>query len=305
MEKTLIVLVGPTGIGKTSTSIRIAQHFNAEIISSDSRQVYKELSIGTAVPTSLELSLAVHHFIQDRSIHDTYNASIFEEEALITLGKIFENHHVAVMAGGSMLYIDALCNGIDDLPSVDKEIRNQLVGQFEQEGIDGLRLQLKKLDPGYYAQVDLKNPKRILHALEICIMTGRPYSSFRTNKTKKRPFSIIKIALNCDRELLYSRINQRVDNMIADGLIEEAKSVCQFKSLNSLNTVGYKELFAYFDNKISKEEAIELIKKNTRNYARKQLSWFRRDQNITWFDIAQADEIIHFLDSKINGPANS
>ncbi len=300
MKKTLIVLVGPTGIGKTSTAIKIAQHFKSEIISSDSRQVYKELSIGTAVPETEELQSCKHHFIQTHSIHEDYNASIFEFEALKLLENLFQKHEVVVMTGGSMLYIDALCNGIDDIPTVDKEIRDALVKKFESEGLDGLRLQLKKIDPEYYAEVDLKNPKRILHALEISIMTGKPYSSFRTKEKKTRPFRIIKIGINTDRQALYSRINQRVDIMLQKGLIEEAKNVYSHKGINSLNTVGYKELFSFFDGEISEDEAVELIKKNTRNYARKQLSWFRRDKTITWFEPEQSDEIINYLDAKLN-----
>ena len=301
MEKTLIVLLGPTGIGKTSTSIKVAQHFNTEIISSDSRQVFKELSIGTAVPSPEELNSCKHHFIQTKTIHDKHNASIFETESLILLDRLFRKKNIVLMVGGSMLYIDALCNGIDDLPSVDQKIRDDLVKTFESEGLDGLRIQLKTLDPTYYAEVDLKNPKRILHALEITIMTGKPYSSFRTKKIKPRPFNIIKIGINTDRELLYNRINQRVEEMMQVGLLEEAKTVFPFKGINSLHTVGYKELFSYFNGEISREEAVELIKKNTRNYARKQLSWFRRDKSITWFDINQSDKIINFLETKLYG----
>ena len=301
MKKTLIVLVGATGIGKTSTAIKIAQHFKTEIISSDSRQVYKELSIGTAVPEIEELQSCKHHFIQTHSIHENYNASIFETEALKLLEQLYQKHNVIVMAGGSMLYIDALCNGIDDLPTVDKEIRDSLVERFELEGLEGLRLQLKTIDPVYYAEVDLKNPKRILHALEISIMTGKPYSSFRTNAKKTRSFDILKIGINTDRQVLYSRINQRVDGMIEKGLINEAKNVYPHKGINPLNTVGYKELFAYFDGDMSEDEAIELIKKNTRNYARKQLSWFRRDNTITWFEPERTDDIINFLELNING----
>ncbi len=300
MKKTLIVLVGPTGIGKTSIAIKISQHFKSEIISSDSRQVYKELSIGTAVPDKEELQSCKHHFIQSHSIHENYNASIFEVEALKLLETIFQKRDIVVMAGGSMLYIDALCNGIDDIPTVDREIRDALVNKFESEGLDGLRLQLKKIDPEYYAEVDLKNPKRILHALEISIMTGKPYSSFRTKEKKTRPFRIIKIGINTDRQILYSRINQRVDKMIQNGLIKEAKNVYPYKGINPLNTVGYKEIFAYFDGEISENEAVERIKKNTRNYARKQLSWFRRDKTITWFEPEHSDEIINYLDTKLN-----
>ena len=230
----------------------------------------------------------------------TITQVFLKTEALKLLETIFQKRDIVVMAGGSMLYIDALCNGIDDIPTVDREIRDALVNKFESEGLDGLRLQLKKIDPEYYAEVDLKNPKRILHALEISIMTGKPYSSFRTKEKKTRPFRIIKIGINTDRQILYSRINQRVDKMIQNGLIKEAKNVYPYKGINPLNTVGYKEIFAYFDGEISENEAVERIKKNTRNYARKQLSWFRRDKTITWFEPEHSDEIINYLDTKLN-----
>ncbi|MFV0590324.1 MAG: tRNA (adenosine(37)-N6)-dimethylallyltransferase MiaA [Draconibacterium sp.] len=292
MQKTLVVLTGPTGIGKTSVGIEIARHFKTEIVSCDSRQIYKELYIGTAVPSPKELASVPHHFIQTHSIEESYNASKYEHEALQLLETLFEKHDLVLMVGGSMLYVDAVCKGIDEMPDADAEIRTALKQRFEKAGLEDLRLQLKKLDPVYYETVDLKNPNRIIHALEICLMTGKPYSSFRTNPDKIRPFNIVKIGLNCERELLHQRINQRVDTMIAAGLIEEARHVYPKKHLNALNTVGYRELFDWFDKKITREKAIELIKRNSRRYARKQLTWFRRDETVHWFEPGQTSEII-------------
>ncbi len=298
MSKTLIVLTGPTGIGKTSVGIKIAQHFDTEIVSSDSRQIFKELSIGTAVPEQEELDAIKHHFIQSHSITENYNASRYEKEAMELLEKLFESRNMVLMVGGSMLYIDAICKGIDSMPDADPEIRADLKRQLEENGLESLRLQLKKLDPDYYKTVDLKNPNRIIHALEISIQTGKPYSSYRSNQNKKRPFSIIKIVLNCDREMLHKRINLRVDQMVASGLEKEAHSVFPHKELNSLNTVGYREWFACFDGEITREKAIELIKRNSRRYARKQITWFRKDPTANWFDPGQIKEIIKFIESK-------
>ncbi|MCF6356590.1 MAG: tRNA (adenosine(37)-N6)-dimethylallyltransferase MiaA [Draconibacterium sp.] len=300
MHKILVVLTGPTGIGKTTVGIKIAQYFNTEIVSSDSRQIFKELRIGTAVPTKNELATVKHHFIHSHSISENYNASRYETEAIQLLETLFEQKNIIVLVGGSMLYIDAICKGIDIMPDVDTEIRNSLKKQFEKEGLESLRLQLKKQDPDYYKTVDLKNPVRIIHALEICLMTGKPYSSFRSGPNKKRSFTIIKIGLNCNREILHNRINKRVDLMIGEGLELEAKKVYPQKYLNSLNTVGYRELFAYFDGEISKEKAIELIKRNSRRYARKQLTWFRKDKNMRWFEPDQTEEIIEYIESEIN-----
>lgn len=295
MNHTLIVVQGPTGIGKSSLSIQLAQYFNTEIISSDSRQLFKELSIGTAVPSTNDLQTVPHHLIHSHSIHDNYNASRFESEAINIIESLFKSHQTIIMVGGSMLYIDAVCKGIDDQPDVNPEIRKSLSDEFQEYGIEHLRLKLKTLDATYYNQVDLKNPKRIIRALEVCIMTGKPYSSFRTAQIKKRPFHILKIGLNTEREILYHRINQRVDQMMKDGLEEEAKSNYQFRHLNSLNTVGYKELFSFFDGDISKEKAIELIKRNSRHYARKQLTWLRKDKQINWFEPNQQKELIQFI----------
>ena len=300
MPKTLVVLTGPTGIGKTALSIEIAQHFDTEIVSSDSRQLFKELSIGTAVPSKEELGAVCHHLIQTHSITENYNASRYEHEALEVIENLFKQHDVLLLVGGSMLYIDAICKGIDFMPDADPEIRNTLKKQLETNGIESLRLQLKQLDPEYYEKVDLKNPARIIHALEICLMTGKPYSSFRTNPQKERPFHILKIGLNTNREILHQRINQRVDQMIKSGLIEEARKVYPQKHLNALNTVGYRELFDWFDGNSSKEKAVELIKRNSRRYARKQITWFRRDEQMQWFEPNQKEEILSYITQEID-----
>ena len=300
MPKTLLILLGPTGVGKTDLSIEIAKYYDTEIISCDSRQIYKEMKIGTAVPDQQILATIPHHFIQSHSIHDYYNASKFEIEVLEKLELLFQKKDVVLMTGGSMLYIDALCKGIDDLPEVDEELRKSLMDRMESEGIESLRNELRYHDPVYYSEVDLRNPKRILHALEICLMTGSPYSSFRTNKSKKRDFNIIKLGLNRDRKVLYNRINQRVDEMFNEGLEQEARILFSYRQLNSLNTVGYRELFEYFDGKMTLEEAKERIKANSRKYARKQLTWFRRDPEITWFTPDMKDDIIAFADQQLN-----
>lgn len=303
MQKTLLVLLGPTGIGKSDLGIQLAQHFHTEIISSDSRQIYRELSIGTAVPPSDDLKKVKHHLIHSHSITDYYSASRFEQETLQILDKLFARHDQVIMTGGSMLYIDAVCKGIDDIPDADPKLRAELIAEYEEKGIEHLRLQLKKLDPEYYAVVDLKNAKRLLHALEICLTTGKTYTSLRTNQGKERPFNILKIGLNRERAELYDRINQRVDLMMQMGLEDEARSVYHLRNLNALNTVGYKELFAWFDGETDRETAIELIKRNSRHYARKQLTWFRKDPTIHWFAPEQEQEIIRFIHEKINQQA--
>ncbi len=300
MPKTLIILTGPTGIGKTKLGISLAKYFNTEIVSADSRQIFKELRIGTAVPSGKELNEVKHHFIHSHSIAENYNASKYEAEVLALLDELFKKYDKAIMVGGSMLYIDAICKGIDIMPDADPEIRESLKAKFKNEGIESLRLQLKKLDPDYYNTVDLKNHTRIIHALEICLMTGKPYSSFRTNSKKERPFHIIKIGLNCDRNMLHQRINQRVDKMVEAGLEKEAKNVYHLKHLNSLNTVGYREWFAFFDGEISRKKAIELIKRNSRRYARKQITWFTKDTDTMWFEPDQEKEIINTIEKQIS-----
>jgi len=299
-NKTLIVILGPTAIGKTALSIKLARHFNTEIISSDSRQLFKEMKIGTAVPSTEELNSVKHHFIGNLSISDYYNVSKFEKEALHKLDDIFLKNNLAIMVGGSGLYIDAVCKGIDDLPDPDKKLRHEINEIFKSSGIEALQKKLKELDPEYYLIVDLKNPKRLMRAIEVCLQTGKTYTSLRKNKTGKRDFNIIKIGLNCEREKLFDRINLRVDKMINEGLLDEVKELYKHKNLNSLNTVGYKEIFDFLDNKTSFEQAIENIKTNTRRYAKRQLTWFKRDEVIKWFHPTEKNEIILYLSEKID-----
>lgn len=299
---TLIVLLGPTGVGKTELSLRVASHVGSPIISADSRQLYKELVIGTAAPTAEQLARIKHYFVGTLSLSDYYNASQFEEEVLICLENLFQSTSNVVMTGGSMMYIDAVCNGIDELPTVSQEIRTNLMKRFEVEGLDPIREDLKRLDPQHYNEVDLNNYKRVIHALEICLMTGRPYSELRTNTKKTRPFRIIKIGLTRDREELCDRINARVDQMMRDGLLEEARHVYPYKHLNSLNTVGYKEMFNYLDGEWPLDFAIEKIKRNSRVYARKQMTWFKRDKEINWFHPDNIEGILTFLDEQLNRP---
>ena len=299
---TLIVLLGPTGVGKTELSLRVASHVGSPIISADSRQLYKELVIGTAAPTAEQLARVKHYFVGTLSLTDYYNASQFEEEVLLCLENLFQSTSNVVMTGGSMMYIDAVCNGIDELPTVSQEIRTNLMKRFEVEGLDPIREDLKRLDPQHYNEVDLNNYKRVIHALEICLMTGRPYSELRTNTKKTRPFRIIKIGLTRDREELCDRINARVDQMMRDGLLEEARHVYPYKHLNSLNTVGYKEMFNYLDGEWPLDFAIEKLKRNSRVYARKQMTWFKRDKEINWFHPDNIEGILTFLDEQLNRP---
>lgn len=287
----LIVVVGPTAIGKTGISVELAKVLKTEIISCDSRQVFKEMNIGTARPTVEQLSAVKHHFIACQSVRDYYNASMFETSVLELLEKLFELYQDVIMTGGSGLYVDAVCNGIDDLPTIDPGIRQEVLRRFNTEGIESLRQELFKIDPDYCHTADLQNPKRIFKALEVFYMTGKPYSSLLTRSKKTRPFEILKIGLNRDRQELYSNIDARVDEMLAAGLLEEVKALYPFKSMNALNTVGYKELFDYFDGLHSFEEAINLIKRNSRRYAKRQLSWFQRDKEINWFHPSQLKDI--------------
>jgi tRNA dimethylallyltransferase len=293
--KHLIVLLGPTGVGKTGLSLELAEHFRAPIISSDSRQIYKDLPIGTAAPLPRELARVPHYFIGSLELTDYYSASLFEEEAIDLLSKIYDTNDVVIMSGGSPMYIDAVCKGIDEIPTVDPKLREDLKKRYETEGLDSIRAELKLLDPVFYNQVDLKNHKRVIHALEICLMAGKPYSSLRTNSVRQRPFQIIKIGLKRDREELYERINRRVDQMMEQGLLEEARKVHPLKHLNSLNTVGYKELFKHFDGEWSLDFAIEKIKQNSRIYSRKQMTWFKRDKDIQWFHPEEKEAIFGCL----------
>lgn len=296
----LIVLIGPTGVGKTELSLSIAAHYHTSIISSDSRQLYKDLKIGTAAPTPAQLARVPHYFVGTLELTDYYSAAQYETEVLKKLDELFQTHPVVVMTGGSMMYVDAVCKGIDDIPTVDKETRELMIHRYETEGLEPLCAELRLLDPEYYRIVDLKNPKRVIHALEICYMTGKTYTSFRTRTQKERPFQVVKVGLSRDREELYQRINQRVDEMMKEGLLEEAKRVYPYKQLNSLNTVGYKEIFKYLDGEWDLPFAIEKIKQNSRIYSRKQMTWFKRDTEITWFHPEQKEEVLRFLDSQVN-----
>lgn len=298
MKKTLLVLLGPTGVGKTALSLRLANQYQTAIISSDSRQFYRELQIGTAAPTNEQLRQAKHYFVGTHSIFDSYNAGRFELDVIDLLAKLFKGNDTVLMVGGSTLYIDAVCNGIDDFPSIPGDIRQLVQEKYNTEGLDSIRLWLKNIDFDYYRQVDLMNPQRIMHAIEISLLTGKSYSSLRTKTTKQRPFKILKIGLTRPRNELYSRINERVDEMMRLGLEEEARSLYPYKNLNSLNTVGYKELFAYFEGKCSLEEAVEKIKQHSRNYAKKQLSWFNRDADIHWFHPNEDDQIIAWIEQQ-------
>ena len=277
----------------------MAQLFGTVIISGDSRQIYKELPIGTAAPSAQQLKAVKHYLIGSHSITDYYNAWQFEQDVLQLTKELFTQYNPIILTGGSMMYIDALCNGIDELPNIDQELRDSLYQQYSEEGIEPIRRLLKQMDPVYYNQMDLQNHKRVIHAVEICMMTGKPYSSLRTNPKHDRPFNILKIGLDMDREELYNRINQRVDNMIEGGLIDEAKQLFHHRHLNALNTVGYRELFNYFEGNGTQEEAIELIKRNSRRYAKKQLSWFRRDEKMTWFHPNEKEKIINFVKETI------
>ena len=300
MRNTLIVLIGPTGVGKTELSLSIAEHFNTCIISADSRQLFADLKIGTAAPTPDQLARVPHHFVGTLQLTDYYSAAQYESEVLSRLEELFQQHPVVILTGGSMMYVDAICKGIDDIPTVDKETRELMLQRYEEEGLEKLSAELKILDPEYYKVVDLKNPKRVIHALEICYMTGKTYTSFRTRNTKERPFHIIKIGLTRDREELYERINRRVDEMMKEGLLEEARSVHEYKHLNSLNTVGYKEIFQYLDGEWTLDFAIEKIKQNSRIYSRKQMTWFKRDEDITWFHPNQKEEIMNHINNLLS-----
>lgn len=292
---TLLVLIGPTGVGKTELSLQLAEYFHTDIISADSRQLYADLPIGTAAPTVEQLRRVNHHFVGTLQLTDYYSAAQYETEVIGKLEELFREHEVVVLTGGSMMYVDAVCKGIDDIPTVDAETRQLLLQKYEEQGLEQLCAELKLLDNEYYHIVDLKNPKRVIHALEICYMTGRTYTSFRTRSQKQRPFRIIKIGLTRDREELYDRINRRVLQMVDDGLVDEARRVLPYRHLNSLNTVGYKEMFKYLDGEWTLPFAIEKIQQNSRIYSRKQMTWFRRDTDIRWFHPDQKTEILAHL----------
>ncbi|MDR3250336.1 MAG: tRNA (adenosine(37)-N6)-dimethylallyltransferase MiaA [Tannerella sp.] len=298
----LFVLVGPTGIGKTALSLDIARHLGSPVISADSRQIYRELPIGTAAPTDEQLSLVKHYFIATHSVTDYYSASVFEEEAVSLINRLHREQPQLLLCGGSMMYVDAVCKGIDDMPTVTPEIRNAVLEQYNSHGLISLLEELKQSDPVHYEEVDRINYRRVIHAVEICRMTGKPYSSFRTRKVKKRPFRICKIGLVRPREDLFGRINRRVIEMIKNGFVEEARNVYPMRNLNALNTVGYKELFLYFDGVYTLGEAVEKIKRNTRIYARKQMTWFKNDPDISWFNPDNKEDIISHINSVLKNP---
>lgn len=294
-QKTLIVIAGPTAIGKTALAIELAQHFGTEIISADSRQFFREMNIGTAKPSPQELAQAKHHFINSHSITDDFNVGDFEKEATAVLNQIFQNKDLAIMVGGSGLYINAVLYGFDELPRASDELRDELNQRLLNEGIEPLQAELKQLDPTYFVEVDIHNPQRIIRALEVCLSTGRTFSSFRNKKTTPRDFKIVLIGLNTDREILYQRINQRVDLMIEEGLVKEVESLKAYQHLNALKTVGYSEIFKYLNNEWTLPEAIEKLKQNTRNFAKRQITWFKKNDGIVWFEPNDTEKVISFI----------
>lgn len=296
---TLIVVVGPTGSGKSALAVELAKHYGAPIISTDSRQVYRGLPIGTAQPTADELAAAKHYFIADREVEDNFNCGRYETEALALLEELFKDNRYVVAVGGSGLYVKALCEGMDSLPEADDAVREMLKSRLESEGIGSLVEELRRLDPKYAEEVDLCNPARVMRALEVCLTTGKPYSEQRSGTVAERWFNIVKIGTDMPRDVLYERIDRRVDMMVEEGLVEEARAMYPKRALNSLQTVGYREMFDYFDGTISLAEAIELVKRNSRRYAKRQLTWFRRDESIGWFAPTDLEHIIEFIDSKI------
>lgn len=298
-SKTLVVIVGPTAIGKTALAIQVAQHFKTEIISADSRQFFREMEIGTAKPDAVELNAAKHHFINSHSVKELFSTGDFELQALKVIDHIFVNHDVAVMVGGSGLYINAVINGLDEMPDIDLQIRSKLNHQFETEGLESIQKQLREFDPEYFEKVDQNNPQRMIRGLEVFLSTGKKLSSMLSATKKERPFNVIKIGLNTDRNILYNRINERVDKMVETGLLKEVESLSEFRNLNALNTVGYSEIFDYLDKKISLEEAILSIKQNTRRFAKRQLTWFRRDDEINWFEPNQTEAVVNLIDKNI------
>ena len=297
MDRHLIVITGPTGVGKTELCLQIAEYYGVSIINADSRQIFSEIPIGTAAPSALQMQRVRHYFVGTRHVGDYYSASMYEQEVMSLIDS--SDAQLFLLTGGSMMYIDAVCNGIDDIPTIDEDVRRTMKRRYEEEGLDSLLDELRILDPEHCEIVDKKNPRRVIHALEICHQTGKPYSSFRRGEKKKRPFGIIKIGLSRDREELYERINSRVIAMMQNGLEEEARRMLPFRNENSLNTVGYKELFQYFDGIIPLDEAVRQIQSNTRRYARKQMTWYKRDEEMKWFHPEKVKEIIKYIDMNI------
>ena len=304
MSKTLIIIAGPTAAGKTALAIQIAKHFKTEIISADSRQFYREMNIGTAKPSKEELEVIPHHLIDSHSIVDSFSVGDFEKEVINLLEKLFKSLDKVVLVGGSGLFINAICNGFDELPVASEETRNKLNQLLVEKGIEHLQEKLKKADPHYYAEVDINNPQRLIRALEVFESTGYPFSTYRTKTPKKRNFNIIKLGINPTREKLYEQINLRVDQMVERGLFEEVKGLVEYRQLNTLNTVGYSELFEYIDGKLSKEEAIDKIKQNTRRFAKRQLTWFKKSEDMNWFEANELNAILDFLDAAMNVRSN-
>ena len=297
-NKTLIIITGPTGVGKTEATLRIAEHFNVPVINADSRQIFSEIPIGTAAPTAQQQRRVPHYFVGNHHLEDYYSASLYEQDVLNLINS--QDTSISLLSGGSMMYIDAVCKGIDDIPTIRPEIREEMMRRLELEGLEEMCNLLRKLDPEHWEIVDRKNPRRVLHALEICIQTGKTYTSFRSNTTKERPFNIIKIGLNRDRNELYDRINQRVLNMIDEGMIKEALRVYPKRTLNSLNTVGYKEMFEYLDGLTTLDETIFKIQSNTRKYARKQLTWYKKDDDLQWFNPDNVEEILKYISTIVS-----
>lgn len=304
MSKTLIVIAGPTAAGKTALAIQIAKHFKTEIISADSRQFYREMSIGTAKPSKEELAAVRHHLIDSHSIKDFFSVGDFEKEVINLLNKLFKSHDQVVLVGGSGLFINAVCNGFDELPVASEETRTRLNQLLSEKGIEHLQEKLKKADPEYYEEVDIKNPQRLIRALEVFETSGKPFSSFRTNIPKKRNFNIIKLAISPNRERLYEQINLRVDQMLENGLLKEVEGLKEYRHLNALNTVGYSEIFEYFDGRLSEEESIDKIKQNTRRFAKRQLTWFKKSEDIHWFDPKDSGSILNYIDDAISSLRN-
>lgn len=297
--KTLLVLSGPTGVGKTELSLQLAESFSTVILNADSRQLYRDIPIGTAAPTPEEQARVPHYFVGELGLEDYYSAARYEAEALRLLERLFGERDIVVLSGGSMLYIDAVCRGIDDIPTISEEVRSAMRSRYEQEGLEALAAELQRIDPEYFALCDVKNPKRVVHALEICHMTGRTYTSYRVGRCKPRPFRIVRVGLCRERAELFDRINRRVYSMAAAGLVEEARRVLPYRSCNSLNTVGYKELFRYFDGEWTLDDALAKICRNTRVYAKKQMTWFKKDAATAWFHPDQVDDIRFFIQNQM------
>lgn len=298
-KPTLLVILGPTGVGKTAISLRLAEYIGCPIVSSDSRQFYRELKIGTAAPTEEQLSRVTHYFVGSHSIRDEYNAGEYEQDVLLLLDELFKSHKAVMLVGGSMMYIDAVCNGMDDIPTVDAETRDFWQNQYACFGLEFIQNELKRLDPKHYEEVDSQNPKRIIHALEICSITGKTYSELRIGQRKDRPFTVLKVGLNRPRPELYERINARVDDMMTEGLLAEASCFYDCRNLNTLNTVGYKELYQYMAGNWTLDFAVNMIKQDSRRYAKRQLTWFNRDKEIHWFHPEREDEILEFVKNNI------